>query len=81
MNVFIIAIMVILTMVIVVTVVVIMVIVIMVMVMVIMIIVIYLTHSKEDHRRSQPLLENLDCTGNLKRSADSVDSMVNFHKY
>merc|ERR1719471_517760 len=31
--------------------------------------------SKDEHRRSQPLLENLDCTGNLKRSADSVDSV------
>ena len=45
-----------------------------------MIFVISLTDSKEDHRRSQPLLENLDCTGNLKRSADSVDSMVNFEE-
>ena len=34
--------------------------------------------SKDEHRRSQPLLENLDCTGNLKRSADSVDSVVTF---
>ena len=38
--------------------------------------------SKDDHRRSVPLLESMDCTGSfrskdeLKRSADSVDSVV-----